>query len=104
MLADLLAPVNDKDCENQSDLQKLMNAVTFASVKHKDQRRKDVDSTAYINHTLGVAQILSSAGIDDLYTLQSAILHDTVEDTNTTFEELQKFFGEKVASIVKECT
>jgi (p)ppGpp synthase/HD superfamily hydrolase len=46
------------------------------------------DSLAYINHPIGVALLLAESGIDDIITLQAAILHDTVEDTNTTFQEV----------------
>ena len=54
---------------------------------------------------LGVAYILTNEGnITDLDILQAALLHDTVEDTDTTFEEIASIFGIKVADIVKECT
>ncbi|KAK6617504.1 Guanosine-3',5'-bis(diphosphate) 3'-pyrophosphohydrolase MESH1 [Polyplax serrata] len=83
----------------------LIKCVNFAAVKHTNQRRKNVAQTPYINHPIGVAYILTNEGqINDLDVIQAAILHDTVEDTDTTFEEIASNFGEKVAGIVKECT
>eukprot|EP01119_Soliformovum_irregulare_P016837 TRINITY_DN4929_c0_g1_i2.p1 TRINITY_DN4929_c0_g1~~TRINITY_DN4929_c0_g1_i2.p1 ORF type:complete len:126 (-),score=28.37 TRINITY_DN4929_c0_g1_i2:86-463(-) len=82
----------------------LLEAIDFACRKHKDQRRKGDDSP-YINHPVNVAFILSKeGGITDIKTLQAAILHDTVEDTDTTFEELTQVFGQEVATIVMEVT
>lgn len=81
------------------------DCVAFAAEKHRDQRRKDPLKTPYINHPIGVAQILSSeAGIADLDTLMAALLHDTVEDTNTTFNEIEARYGQSVRSIVEEVT
>ncbi|XP_046452262.1 guanosine-3',5'-bis(diphosphate) 3'-pyrophosphohydrolase MESH1-like [Daphnia pulex] len=83
----------------------LIECVDFAAIKHRNQRRKDSDSTPYINHPVGVARILTSeAGIKDLIVLQAALLHDTVEDTDTTFEELEKKFGKAVTDVVREVT
>lgn len=82
----------------------LLKAVWFASEKHRDQRRKGDDSP-YINHPVGVAWILQhEAGVNDVATLQAALLHDTVEDTDTTFEELEEHFGAEVTGIVREVT
>lgn len=83
----------------------LVKCCNFAAIKHKDQRRKDPAQTPYINHPLGVADILvSEAGITDIAVLQAAILHDTIEDTDTSYDELVAVFGEKVAKIVQEVT
>ncbi|NJM49703.1 MAG: bifunctional (p)ppGpp synthetase/guanosine-3',5'-bis(diphosphate) 3'-pyrophosphohydrolase [Sphingomonadales bacterium] len=83
----------------------LTRAASFAAIKHCAQRRKDVDATPYINHTLAVAAILSEeGGVDDAEILAAAILHDTVEDTEATLDELTKLFGKRVASIVGEVT
>jgi guanosine-3',5'-bis(diphosphate) 3'-pyrophosphohydrolase len=83
----------------------LMKAVDFAAKKHKDQRRLDPFGTPYINHPIGVAHILSGeAGIEDLAVLQAALLHDTVEDTETTFDEIEANFGREVRDIVVEVT
>uniref|UniRef100_A0A1I8GZ89 Guanosine-3',5'-bis(diphosphate) 3'-pyrophosphohydrolase MESH1 n=2 Tax=Macrostomum lignano TaxID=282301 RepID=A0A1I8GZ89_9PLAT len=86
-------------------LPRLLEAVNFAAEKHKCQRRKDPEATPYINHPIGVARILSSeAGVSDTIALEAAILHDTVEDTDTSFEELETVFGRPVAQVVQECS
>ena len=82
-----------------------MDVIAFAAEKHRDQRRKDQHETPYINHPIGVAMILyREAGISDEDILKAAILHDTVEDTETTFVELEKHFGSVVTSYVREKT
>ncbi|KAM7315034.1 guanosine-3',5'-bis(diphosphate) 3'-pyrophosphohydrolase MESH1 [Ixodes scapularis] len=82
----------------------LIETVNFAAIKHRDQQRDD-GHTPYINHPIGVARILThEAGIYDLMTIQAAILHDTVEDTDTTPEEIEKHFGSRVRAIVDEVT
>ncbi|KRT81721.1 hypothetical protein AMK59_5398 [Oryctes borbonicus] len=86
-------------------IQNLVKCVNFATIKHKDQRRKDAEKTPYINHPIGVAYILTEeANISDLAVIQAALLHDTVEDTNTTFEEIKNHFGKEVHDIVVEVT
>lgn len=88
-----------------SELTSLIIKTThFAAVKHKDQRRKDPEQTPYINHPIGVANYLVEAGVDDAAVIQAALLHDTVEDTDTTIEELRDVFGSEVARIVAEVT
>ena len=87
-----------------NDLELLVKATEFAAEKHKNQRRKDADKTPYINHPIEVAAELTRAGITDVSVLIAALLHDTVEDTNTTFSELETVFGSHVAGIVGECT
>lgn len=82
----------------------LLKATNFAAIKHKDQRRKDSNKTPYINHPIEVAHILTQCGINDIDILAGALLHDTLEDTNTTSEELKKEFGEKILNIVLECS
>ncbi|RKP39657.1 hypothetical protein BJ085DRAFT_42928 [Dimargaris cristalligena] len=76
----------------------------FACEKHSDQRRKDPEQTPYINHPIGVASFLVEAGVTDLVTLQAALLHDTIEDTDTTPQEITALFGEAVCRVVLECT
>ncbi len=83
----------------------LLFALTFAATKHRDQRRKDVDASPYINHPIAVATVLAVEGrIDDVRLLMGAVLHDTVEDTQTKFEELTQLFGSGVAELVREVT
>ena len=76
----------------------------FASYKHRDQRRKGKGKIPYINHPIEVANILVKAGVKDYDVLAAALLHDTVEDTDTTEEELEKKFGSKIKNIVVECS
>ena len=83
----------------------LLAALKFAAHKHSRQRRKDLEATPYINHPIAVAEVLSRiGGITDLPTLQAAILHDTIEDTETSAQELEDYFGEEVSLLVQELT
>ncbi len=82
-----------------------LQALTFAADKHRNQRRKGADQTPYINHPITVANILiNEADITDECVLIAALLHDTVEDTDTTFEEIEQRFGKTVRDIVSEVT
>jgi guanosine-3',5'-bis(diphosphate) 3'-pyrophosphohydrolase len=83
---------------------RLLAALRFAAEKHRDQRRKGRLASPYINHPIEVAETLARCGIDDLEVLQAAILHDTIEDTMTTAEELEQQFGQRVTGLVKEVT
>ena len=81
----------------------LLDAIAFAAHKHRDQRRKDAEASPYINHPIALAHLLASTGgVADLAVLQAAILHDTIEDTQTTHAELSARFGVRVADIVAE--
>jgi guanosine-3',5'-bis(diphosphate) 3'-pyrophosphohydrolase len=83
----------------------LLAALSFAAQKHSRQRRKDSDATPYINHPIAVAEVLARVGrVTHLPTLQAAILHDTIEDTQTTPQELDDHFGEAVRLLVQELT
>ncbi|MEM0968587.1 MAG: HD domain-containing protein [Verrucomicrobiota bacterium] len=83
----------------------LLQAAHFAAEKHQEQRRKNPAETPYINHPLEVAAHLSSVGhVTDESLLAAAILHDTVEDTDTSPEELCELFGEEITALVMECT
>jgi (p)ppGpp synthase/HD superfamily hydrolase len=83
----------------------LLQALHFAADKHRDHRRKDVHASPYINHTIQVAEVLATTGnVKDPEVLAAALLHDTVEDTETTLAELEQAFGARVARIVGEVT
>jgi guanosine-3',5'-bis(diphosphate) 3'-pyrophosphohydrolase len=83
----------------------LLDAAAYAARKHTGQRRKGKEGEPYINHPLEVANLLASVGeIDDRDVLLAALLHDTVEDTGTTREELAERYGPAVADIVMEVT
>lgn len=84
---------------------RFLSALAYASEKHRDQRRKNQEAAPYINHPIQVAYILSAVGgVTDEDILMSALLHDTLEDTEATAEEIRLLFGERVARIVQECT
>jgi (p)ppGpp synthase/HD superfamily hydrolase len=83
----------------------LLKAVAFAADKHRFQTRKDSERTPYINHPIKVAMTLCEVGHEsDTDLLIAAILHDTVEDTETTPEEIEREFGKFVRDIVMEVT
>jgi guanosine-3',5'-bis(diphosphate) 3'-pyrophosphohydrolase len=83
----------------------LLKTIAFAAEKHKNQRRKDVEASPYINHPIALAHLLAeSGGIANSDVLCAALLHDTVEDTQTSQAELIEHFGVKIASIVMEVT
>lgn len=90
--------------EPQSPLRPILEALLFAARKHRDQRRKDADASPYINHPIEVAELLARTGVDDLVILKGAVLHDTVEDTETTADEVEGAFGADVRSVVLEVT
>lgn len=82
-----------------------LSALAFAADKHRNQRRQDAQSSPYINHPIALTQLLACEAMErDGAVLAAAALHDTVEDTDTTFEELESAFGSKVANIVREVT
>lgn len=88
-----------------SDTTLILKAAAFAARKHKDQRRKDADASPYINHPLELARVLAEVGgVTDAATLCAALLHDTIEDTDTTNEELVLEFGQEIAALVDEVT
>jgi len=83
----------------------IIEALQFAARKHRDQRRKDREASPYVNHPIDLAHVLcNEAGIEDPVVLAAALLHDTVEDTDTTEQELIGHFGPEIASIVMEVT
>ena len=89
----------------KDDLGLLLRAAQFAALKHKDQRRKDVKATPYINHPINLAEVLhTDGGVRDPVVIAAALLHDTIEDTKTTYNELRGLFGAGVADVVIEVT
>jgi len=80
----------------------LLKAIEFAALKHCDQRRKDELKAPYINHCIRVARIMEEhGGVADPEVLSAGVLHDTVEDTDTTPEELEMLFGRRVRELVE---
>jgi guanosine-3',5'-bis(diphosphate) 3'-pyrophosphohydrolase len=84
---------------------KLLEAIRFAAEKHRNQRRKDSEHSPYINHPVEVVQLLwEVGGVRDVDVLLAAVLHDTIEDTDTRPEEIRDRFGDEVLSFVLEVT
>jgi guanosine-3',5'-bis(diphosphate) 3'-pyrophosphohydrolase len=83
----------------------ILRAASFAADKHRNQRRKDEEASPYINHPISLACLLAYECLEREQTLlMAALLHDTVEDTDTSFAELEKHFGADLAGIVRELT
>ena len=83
----------------------LLKALSFAARKHRDQRRKGNHQAPYINHPIEVATLVATVGkCEDIAVLQAAILHDTIEDTDATPEEIEREFGADVRALVLEMT
>ncbi len=81
----------------------LLAALGYAADKHRNQRRKGAEATPYINHPIALAVVLNQeGGIGDIAVLCAALLHDTLEDTDATLEELQQRFGLEIAGLVAE--
>jgi guanosine-3',5'-bis(diphosphate) 3'-pyrophosphohydrolase len=87
------------------DIGLVIRAVEFAAQKHRMQRRKDGDASPYINHPIALMHVLCiDGGITEPVILAAAALHDTIEDTETTEQELRTMFGDEIASLVLEMT
>ena len=83
----------------------LIETIDFAAGKHRNQRRKNREASPYINHPIALTRVLAvESGITDVRVLQVAILHDTIEDTETSHAELSERFGREIADAVLEVT
>ena len=83
----------------------VLRALAFAAQRHRDQRRRDRHASPFVNHPIEVATLLADVGaVSDPTTLAAAVLHDVVEDTATTTDEVASAFGDAVARIVAEVT
>ena len=95
----------DKTTNTTLAIPALLEATMFAADKHRGQKRKDVQGTPYINHPIMVVNLMANVGgITDIEALQAGMLHDTVEDTDTSPEEIETRFGYAVRSLVMEVT
>lgn len=83
---------------------RFLEALNFAAVRHRAQRRKGRDGAPYVNHLIQVALLLARHGVDDEDLLCAAVLHDSIEDVGVSYEELEARFGKGVASVVLEVT
>ena len=90
-----------KQHSRRVDTKLIMKAYNLANEKHKDQKRHSGEP--YIVHPLNVAYILADVGLDDS-TICAALLHDIVEDTDVTDDDLRKIFGEEIADMVAGVT
>lgn len=87
------------------DAGRLLAAIRFAAERHRMQKRKGAEETPYINHPIEVAEMLVRVGgVADEDLIIAALLHDTVEDTDATPEDLEERFGPRVRAIVGEVT
>jgi len=87
------------------DTNLLLKALSFAAYKHRHQVRKGSEPIPYINHPIALADLLvRTANVSDPEIIAAALLHDTVEDTCTTAEELKAEFGPVISQLVAELT
>ena len=101
----LLSVANPTTGLSLTQTRKVFQALAFAAHKHRDQRRKDAGASPYINHPIALADILVNEGdVTDHVVLCAAILHDTIEDTETSYDELVRAFGREIADVVAEVT
>src|SRR5579862_9299359 len=86
-------------------VQRIFAAAKFASERHAYQKRKGAAAEPYVNHVIEVAGLVADSSDNlDVNVVIAALLHDTLEDTKTTREELESAFGNDVASLVVEMT
>ncbi len=87
-------------------MKNLLTAIQYAIRKHNGQFRKNKEGAPipYIEHPIEVARLLAADGVEDETVLIAAVLHDTLEDTTATVEEIEDLFGVEVAKIVQELT
>jgi guanosine-3',5'-bis(diphosphate) 3'-pyrophosphohydrolase len=91
--------------DGEAGLTLILKALDFAALKHRDQRRKDAQASPYINHPIALANVLvREGGISEPAVLAAALLHDTLEDTQTTAAELRAGFGDAITRVVEEVT
>jgi len=97
--------MNLKKIFSSDEIGSLLDALQFATVKHRHQRRKNSDAVPYINHPIEVATTLwKIGGIREITTLMAALLHDTLEDTDATEQEILEKFGKEILYLVQEVT
>jgi len=88
-----------------TSIQRILAAAQFAAEKHAGQKRKGIAGEPYVNHLLEVATLIAgSSDVLDTNLVIAGLLHDTIEDTGVTAQELEQRFGRDVASLVLEVT
>jgi len=88
-------------CMPGAPMELIDRAVQYADAKHKSQKRKD--GSPYIIHPLAVAEIVAEMGLD-IDAILGALLHDCIEDTDASHDEIEKLFGQTVAELVEGVT
>lgn len=92
-------------CFSFEDFSLFMAALKFSAEKHRNQRRKDKAQTPYLNHPIAVAELLWRVGnVSRMPVLAAALLHDVIEDTSTSAQELRSRFGDEVFALVLAVT
>jgi guanosine-3',5'-bis(diphosphate) 3'-pyrophosphohydrolase len=87
------------------EIRTILSAAAFAAEKHATQKRKGAAGEPYVNHVIEVAQLVSTELSEpDANVVAAALLHDTIEDTGVTKEELVERFGADIAGLVAELT
>ena len=99
-IEDLINKVKTYD-DHEEDIKLIRNAYDYAYKKHFSQKRITGDD--YITHPLNVAWILTDVSADSS-AIAAALLHDTIEDSDSTYEEIENLFGKEVAKIVEGVT
>lgn len=95
----------EKKLLTEADVSKILQAVSFAAEKHQSQFRKNSKKTPYVIHPIGVADNIVSVGkVYEADVIIAALLHDVMDGTNATYEEISAYFGDKVAEYVQEVT
>ena len=98
-------PATSHASSGEAGLSLILKALDFAAFKHRDQRRKDAQASPYINHPIALANVLvGEGGVSEPVVIAAALLHDTLEDTQTTAGELRAAFGEVITRVVEEVT
>ena len=90
-----------KEVSRKVDSKQIMKAFNYANEKHKDQKRGSGEP--YIIHPINVAYILAEIGLDES-TICAALLHDVVEDTDSSYEDIIELFGQEIADMVQGVT
>jgi len=86
-------------------VQRILAAAMFAAEKHSAQKRKGAAAEPYINHLIEVAHLIAgSSEWLDTNLVMAGFLHDTIEDTGTTAEELERAFGSDITALIIEMT
>lgn len=105
MVAILVKAYKEEKSMKEEQVKHVLNALLYAAECHQSQTRKNMAHTPYIIHPMSVTQNLLSIGhVRDTDVIIASLLHDTIEDTQATYDDLKKRFGEKVEGLVREVT